>query len=497
MQFFCLSSQGRKAPKQLTIALAFLVAASLSQGENMGLETNKQEHAALCSFVAMAGDHINVPTVDAVDSKAHKFLHDLNFTLSDKEWQDKFYKTPERKEVKETAEQAGLQNQGDARDWQTWKQSAEAFTAGKTNEAVEQTGATKLSPLAKNVAKAKLQSILSEADKAATQYPKKNLAAAEYSEAGLRAAIKAAVFGEGVDSIDQITTEKAFGTAPTANREAECKTENGGKGTKTALASLSCVCHTPNSNPVTGGVCTQKLATLTGWSANGNQPTAPNLQTLAKSCGETSGQPVTARRLRAAIRRLRELIHTDGATNGYLGTFVTAGCSGQSGSGACVEFTNMVTQHKDALKLVPWITKFSDVATKLEELETAAALAKSINAKIISCKDQATAQLKTAEQLAAAIQAASQGTGNGLKSPSKTTETDATCEKKGTGDACKPPCKEVEENGAKKCKLDKEEAKKLEEKTEQNDSKTVTTNTTASNSFVINKAPLLLAFLLF
>nr|ARB51416.1 variant surface glycoprotein [Trypanosoma brucei] len=51
----------------------------------------------------------------------------------------------------------------------------------------------------------------------------------------------------------------------------------------------------------------------------------------------------------------------------------------------------------------------------------------------------------------------------------KITETDATCEKKGTGDACKPPCKEVEEGGKKKCKLNKEEAKKLEENTGKED----------------------------
>nr|P07208.1 RecName: Full=Variant surface glycoprotein ILTAT 1.1BC; Short=VSG; Flags: Precursor [Trypanosoma brucei brucei]CAA24674.1 glycoprotein [Trypanosoma brucei]prf//0809312A protein,surface glyco [Trypanosoma brucei] len=79
-------------------------------------------------------------------------------------------------------------------------------------------------------------------------------------------------------------------------------------------------------------------------------------------------------------------------------------------------------------------------------------------------------------------------------------ETDATCEAKGVGDNCKPPCKEVEEGGKKKCKLDKEEAKRVAEQaatnqeTEGKDGKT--TNTTGSNSFLINKAPVLLAFLL-
>nr|AAK49470.1 variable surface glycoprotein [Trypanosoma evansi] len=72
----------------------------------------------------------------------------------------------------------------------------------------------------------------------------------------------------------------------------------------------------------------------------------------------------------------------------------------------------------------------------------------------------------------------------------KKSETDATCEKKEV-DKCEKPCKVVEANGAKKCTLDKDEAKKLEEKT---DGKT---NTTGSNSLLIKASPLLLAVFLF
>nr|ARB50878.1 variant surface glycoprotein [Trypanosoma brucei] len=62
------------------------------------------------------------------------------------------------------------------------------------------------------------------------------------------------------------------------------------------------------------------------------------------------------------------------------------------------------------------------------------------------------------------------------------------------GADCKDGCKEITENNEKKCVVDTEEATKVEGG--EKDSKNGTTNTTGSNSFVINKAPLLLAFLL-
>ncbi|SCU64983.1 variant surface glycoprotein (VSG), putative [Trypanosoma equiperdum] len=63
------------------------------------------------------------------------------------------------------------------------------------------------------------------------------------------------------------------------------------------------------------------------------------------------------------------------------------------------------------------------------------------------------------------------------------------------GDECKNGCKEITENGEKKCVVDKEEARRAAENEAGTDGKT--TNTTGSNSFVINKAPLWLAVLIF
>nr|AGH61174.1 variant surface glycoprotein 617 [Trypanosoma brucei] len=77
----------------------------------------------------------------------------------------------------------------------------------------------------------------------------------------------------------------------------------------------------------------------------------------------------------------------------------------------------------------------------------------------------------------------------------KITETDETCQKKGTGEACKDGCKLTGEGTSKKCVTNPDYQPKQEEGPEK-ESKTGTTNTTVSNSFVINKAPIFLAVLL-
>nr|APD73831.1 variant surface glycoprotein 1125.1674 [Trypanosoma brucei] len=80
----------------------------------------------------------------------------------------------------------------------------------------------------------------------------------------------------------------------------------------------------------------------------------------------------------------------------------------------------------------------------------------------------------------------------------KATESDETCETKGTGDNCKEGCK-VEGTGEnKKCVKDPDYKPKQAEGGVKSENDAKTANTTgSSNSFLINKAPLLIAFLLF
>ncbi|EAN80671.1 variant surface glycoprotein (VSG, atypical), putative [Trypanosoma brucei brucei TREU927] len=82
------------------------------------------------------------------------------------------------------------------------------------------------------------------------------------------------------------------------------------------------------------------------------------------------------------------------------------------------------------------------------------------------------------------------------KQKNKTGQTDETCEKKGTGAECKDGCKLTGVVDNKKCVVDPDFVKKeVEGVKAENDGKT-NTNTTGSNSVIIKKAPLVLAFFL-
>ncbi|SCU70905.1 Trypanosome variant surface glycoprotein (A-type), putative [Trypanosoma equiperdum] len=101
-------------------------------------------------------------------------------------------------------------------------------------------------------------------------------------------------------------------------------------------------------------------------------------------------------------------------------------------------------------------------------------------------------QKQQAELLEAKLQLQAQN-----KSETAKEAAEAKCNKIDKDTDCKPPCKwdgEAQDE-AKKCTLS-EEGQKTAEKANQEGKDAKTTNTTGNNSFVINKAPLLLAFLL-
>nr|AGH60882.1 variant surface glycoprotein 31 [Trypanosoma brucei] len=113
---------------------------------------------------------------------------------------------------------------------------------------------------------------------------------------------------------------------------------------------------------------------------------------------------------------------------------------------------------------------------------------------ILSYYDRQTAQ--TIQDLRTQLDAA-----NKKKDPKSAEEKEKECNAAGNSE---DKCKELKEKGctfneqAKKCELKKDVKEKLEKENQETGGKDgKTTNTTASNSFVIHKAPLLLAFLLF
>ncbi|EAN77439.1 variant surface glycoprotein (VSG, atypical), putative [Trypanosoma brucei brucei TREU927] len=359
--------------QRLALALLVIIGPKLAAGENMVYGENRAEHAALCAFIRMADRAVAVPTVEPLDKDDYNYIQELNFTLSPAEWQAKFYKEAERKTVHDNADSAGIKDADEAEFWDDWKAAAEALKQGEDNQKVKQAVTPELTKTAKQLAAVQLAAIALEVKQLLKRYPNVNPEAAKYQSASPTAAIMAAALGQGDAKATNIDASKPFSATVSGNRQTVCEVKTSGVRPATALATLTCICHKDNGNPVTDGACTEKAEASTAWTSSATPPDSSDYQKLAKSCGAPPQEPITTTELEHAIATVRALIHTDG-TNGYLGAFRGTDCSGASNSGMCIKFTGLVASPEKENEL-QWLTTIKTIATNLKHLEQAKAAA--------------------------------------------------------------------------------------------------------------------------
>nr|AGH60239.1 variant surface glycoprotein 1306 [Trypanosoma brucei] len=380
-------------------AIAFILALRVDKAAaNVATGNNKEEHAALCELITMAQQEVEAPPLESLDVEAYRRVHLLNFTLSDEDWINKFYADKTRKTTKVSSTEAGLDDKGGKTHWEDWKWAAEKLAQSPEDTRLKESGATQLSGLEKRLAAVALKALAEKAARLKDSFPKEALPENAAKQAATETAKKlldAAFGGESTDlaTLTDITT---FGADPSGNRGDECKTTPAGKGTRTALAALACVCWKGDTNAVTDGVCNKGLDAQTGWNGNSNKPNTANLRKLAKSCGPPGKQTVTAARIRAAVTALRKLISGHDTGNLYLGTYINTGCTGSSDNGACIEFTALAGGAEDPLSKLPWVAKVEAAATELEKLTQVAPKAETINIQLAAAETEATQALKQA-----------------------------------------------------------------------------------------------------
>nr|APD75467.1 variant surface glycoprotein 1125.5372 [Trypanosoma brucei] len=210
-----------------------------------------------------------------------------------------------------------------------------------------------------------------------------------------------AAFGSTTEERSAVTTSKVFGQAPGATaRETVCEAATEDKRVKTAVAALKCLCQkaaVAHGGNAFAEACTDKPDGTNGWDTSSN-PNEVNIRTLAKACPSGTGKHVTSRDLTKAMNDLQKLIHKD-SKNGYLGFFKTTGCTGNSGRGQCIKFTNYATQGQDAFEKIPWIAGIKGLATKLAERERAAEKMQQFNTILKLSAETATENIALAAAL--------------------------------------------------------------------------------------------------
>nr|AGH61136.1 variant surface glycoprotein 578 [Trypanosoma brucei] len=310
--------------------------------------------------------------------------------------------------------------------------------------------------------------------------------------------------------------EAAFGTGKTSLKQEDlptthanlCGGTSGNAETGSSIAAdIICLCTASDGNM--NNHCQQ--GTNVAQVNTPNTHAANAWSALSQACAKTTLKgKQTPEEIHRKLATFFGALGQDGATlTGQAGNFVLGkthnnGCIGSSNDAACV---NYATQLKEGGTGIPWANRLEAAATKLKAYDVAKATATFLFANLETLKAQAWQAYDDA------LTSSQQGehfliptidrnrTAVGPQSPDKVASAEKECNKKDKDTECKPPCTWDGEAKPpqKKCTLSEDakqkEAEKANQETGGKDVKT--TNTTGSDSFVINKAPLLLAFLLF
>nr|AAK49474.1 variable surface glycoprotein [Trypanosoma evansi] len=316
--------------------------------------------------------------------------------------------------------------------------------------------------------------------------------------------LKQAVYGE------QAITATAALKGPGSSRKDHCgdaQSKPGASAKKTIAASIACLCANDGSN---NKACyPTQTAQQTSWTKDAEIKDWTKMKAHCKAANPP-GKALTPQRLRNLLQGIKEDLYetkgTDGTHWGILGARAGTGagaCDGteDSNAGACASFAKSST----AIEEPDWLALIDQAATKLEN-------SASSNTNMLAAEAQIHALNQTLTTLISlnAMEALKQPTpkpANSAQAPSADSknqqeEAEKDCNKKEKESECKATPKCAWNGEAKppkkKCTLS-EEAKQAAEAANQEtggkDGKP--TNTTGSNSVLINKAPLLLAVLLF
>ncbi|EAN80672.1 variant surface glycoprotein (VSG), putative [Trypanosoma brucei brucei TREU927] len=284
---------------------------------------------------------------------------------------------------------------------------------------------------------------------------------------------------------------KTYGTAATACGGNDPSNSEAGRS---FMSDFLCLCSASGgSSPACTGTA------LSGITYSTASASATAAAALAKKCPLIPHTKTTAADIKAAAATFTAALkHKAGATTAgkiMLGKGDETQCNGAA-NGDCVLYKALDATGK---LQIPWLSKFTAAISRLEaahknSLKNARIAAEVTNLKTAALRTylQATVEVTQPPQPTKAL---SQQADKATQEPAKKVCNEAGGDQKACESLKDKDCTFNEKD--KKCELKKEVKSKRENDCQEGkDGKTTNTNTTGSNSFVVNKAPLWLAFLL-
>nr|AGH61225.1 variant surface glycoprotein 672 [Trypanosoma brucei]APD72584.1 variant surface glycoprotein 1125.31 [Trypanosoma brucei] len=453
----------------------------LTSKAESAVNSNAAEFKALCDLIrlAEAKGKIDISIDTSAADNAIKELAYLNLSAAGESW---------RKDKNGLLTEAEPDKKADERA--AWKKHVEGL-----EEIDAKTGKPKYTKLTHQRRRKSLAIALSRTMSKA-QETKENYAA--YVEAIRSAKAKA----------NKALTDALYGKDNTAftkqglqnTQDKNCKDDSGGIAGKALAWDLLCLCTGDQSNTVK--LCDQsKTGGQVADYTSGSDARDAYIATL-RACPATdpATQPTT-KALEEALTVFKSLIGRQAATaSGAPAHYIyglphtTAACNGASNQGMCISYKTSV---KGGRTSIPWAEALSAAAAEMQAAAQALTEARTLSTQLTTMTVHAWALFDDVLHEPLNQQPIPFSAQNTAK-PSEDKEKECNSAKDD-----KEACKKLEDKGcvfnteSNKCELKKDVKEKLEKESQETEGKDEKANTTGSDSFVINKAPLLLAVLLF
>nr|AGH61285.1 variant surface glycoprotein 2114 [Trypanosoma brucei] len=494
-----------KLKMALRMAAVAAIVAQTTTTEAISAGDHEHLFLDLCALISFTERKIpDIPETASAQAAFHEIIK-LNSSLSESKWRKQFDKQGQpatRPKYKAGDKPADPLIE---KRWNSWTQAEDELEKetpkGKTLAAA---GANTLSETQRRRFLALLQPIAETAADVYSEIQSVQASAQHFSQAAIKAELNHAVYGAGVSGKADLTTDKLkAANGNPSNRGELCGAEAPTTGKAvTITAILYCVCEADN------GEASGSLKACADHQTNARETGGAITQVgqattdLIGKCPGEADKPLTPTEIVHALARFEATKKTK-AKYITFGTLTSTGCNGSSTSGLCVVYKTPTATDAEAITKAPWRKHLLTAAELLNKQARAAAYIETLTTKLTQLKNQAFNQraiIDMQEQVSTTLRstgspqkAAEQATAQRKKEQCEVIEKAEDCKNNGN-------CKWQGPDDKGTCKLDESKVA-----TQANSAGTgagegaagTNTNTTTSKSFVIKKAPLLLAVLLF
>nr|APD72962.1 variant surface glycoprotein 1125.67 [Trypanosoma brucei] len=391
--------------KQIIISAILVLLVTNKGNAAVAAGDNAATAGALCQILALAGGRSSIGQPDSAGDDAHHEILDLNMSLAGESWRSVF-EEPGKKGTYPAEKPAQYKSNTDwDAKWSEWSETAQRLKDEKTMQAkLKDSKLDTRTPQQMAVAKATILQLAAEQSKLAAELARLKSENKVLTTAQLKTKLNTAIYGEDVATEATLTPEKVFGSPAGDKREEKCDGTAKDNKAKTVMAALVCICAKDNTDGL-ATACAPHITLSQTWTSS-KLPDNNIMQEIRKLCPKSKTALLTTDRLKQLISAVKS--HLTGSSAGMTLGKLAGGsdCSGSSGSGLCVKYTDIHDEGSATADGINWIAALTTIATELAEHEKTVAAINSITRQLTTNSDKAKdfiAKLEQYTQAQAAI----------------------------------------------------------------------------------------------